>query len=113
MKIQKKMHYIILNEAIEMNPNIHYARIVKFDICEKFNLQDEMEEIINFFIQPEHKVKYQNNVTCFRSIIMARNGEVDKAVEYFKASIRDYTDEAKDKFVVRLNKYTESSEITV
>ena len=44
-----------INQAIEMNPNIQYARIVKFDICERFGLIEEMQDILNFFKQHEYK----------------------------------------------------------
>ena len=98
-----------INQAIDMNPSIQYARIVKFDICERFGLIDDMKEIIQFFRQPEYKVKYQNNIIIFESIIMAKEGDVEKATKYFMNSIRDYTDEAKDKFVIKLNKYDNSS----
>lgn len=94
-----------INQAIDMNPNIQYARIVKFDICDRFNLMDDMKDILKFFRQPEYSTKYHNNIVCFESIIMAKEGEIGKAVEYYTANIRNYTDEAKDKFVIKLNKY--------
>ena len=94
-----------INQAIEMNPNIQYARIVKFDICERFGLIEEMQDICDFFKQYEYKTKYYNNIICFESMLIAINGEVDKANRYFSENIRDYTDEAKDKYVARLNKY--------
>lgn len=94
-----------INKAISMNSNLQYARIVKFDICDKFDMLDEMKEILSFFEHPEFKNKYQNNIVCFTAIIKAKEGYVSDAVEYFKEKIKYYTDEAKDKFVVKLNKY--------
>lgn len=94
-----------INAAIAMNPSIQYARIVKFDICDKFNEINDMKEIIDFFTQSEFKQKFYNNVICFESIIKAKEGDTQGAVSYFIENIRNYTDEAIAKFIVRLNKY--------
>ncbi len=48
-----------------------------------------------------------NNIICFRAVIMASEGNVDNAISLFKTSIRDYTEEAKDKFVMKLERYKE------
>lgn len=94
-----------INQAIDMNSNIQYARIVKFDICERFGLIEEMRDILSFFKQHEYKTKYHNNIICFEAMLLAINGEVERASRYFIDNIRDYTDEAKDKYIARLNKY--------
>lgn len=91
----------------EMNPNIHYARIVKFDICERFDMLDDMRQIIKFFEQPEYKNKYHNNIISFKAILLAKEGQIDEAVDYFRGNIRDYTEDAKDKFIVKLERYKE------
>lgn len=96
-----------INLAIEMNPNIHYARIVKFDICDRFDMISEMKKILDFFKQPEFRNKYQNNIICFTAIIMAKEGKLEEAIDYYCQNIRNYTDEAKDKFVIKLHKYQE------
>ena len=96
-----------LGQAIEMNPNIHYARIVKFDICERFDMLDDMRQIIKFFEQPEYKNKYHNNIISFKAILLAKEGQIDEAVDYFRGNIRDYTEDAKDKFIVKLERYKE------
>jgi len=64
---EKALKYI--NQAIEMNPNIQYARIVKFDICERFGLIEEMKDILNFFKQHEYRAKYYNNIICFGFVV--------------------------------------------
>ncbi len=88
-----------------MNSNIHYARIVKFDICERFDMLDEMRQIINFFEQPEYKNKYHNNIISFKAILLAKEGQIDEAVDFFRGNIRDYTEDAKDKFIAKLERY--------
>lgn len=97
----------LIGQAIEMNPNIHYARIVKFDICERFDMLDDMRQIIKFFEQPEYKNKYHNNIISFKAILLAKEGQIDEAVDYFRGNIRDYTEDAKDKFIVKLERYKE------
>ena len=94
----------LIGQAIEMNPNIHYARIVKFDICERFDMLDDMRQIIKFFEQPEYKNKYHNNIISFKAILLAKEGQIDEAVDYFRGNIRDYTEDAKDKFIVKLER---------
>ena len=98
-----------INEAIEMNPNIQYARLAKFDICERFGMTSEMEEIVAYFEQPEYKNKYSNNVVIFKSILAAREGNIDMAITYFKDNIKYYTDQAKQNFVNRLQRYSENT----
>lgn len=97
-----------IDSAIKMNPNIQYARIVKFDICDRFNNLEEMKNILGFLSQKEYKNKYTNNIVCFKAIIMAKEGRIKEAINYYCENIRNYTDEAKDKFVVKLNKYCEN-----
>ena len=64
-----------------------------------------MKKILEFLKQPEYKIKYASNIICFTAIIMAKEGNLTSAVEYFKANIRNYTDEAIDRFIIRLNRY--------
>ncbi|MDD7657008.1 MAG: hypothetical protein PUJ23_09525, partial [Veillonellaceae bacterium] len=94
-----------INQAIEMNENIHYARLVKFDIAEKFSDIKNMQEIADYFKKAELKQRYHDNIVCMDSLIKAKNGDCQGAIEYFKTHIRNYTDEAKKCFVIRLNKY--------
>lgn len=94
-----------INQAIEMNENIHYARLVKFDIAEKFRDIENMQEIADYFKKAELKQRYHDNIVCMDSLIKAKNGDCQGAIEYFKTHIKNYTDEAKKCFVIRLNKY--------
>lgn len=94
-----------INQAIEMNEYIHYARLVKFDIAEKFGDLVTMQEIVEYFRNGELKQRYNDNIVCMEALIKAKNGDCIGAIEYFNMHIKNYTDEAKDRFVVRLNKY--------
>lgn len=98
-----------VNQAIEMNENIHYARLVKFDIAEKFGDIETMQEIVTFFERPELKQRYNDNIVCMESLIKAKNGDCAGAIDYFNTRIKNYTDEAKDRFVIRLNKYAKEN----
>lgn len=95
----------LIDRAISMNPNLQYARIVKFDICERFDMLDDMKKILEFFEQPDYKNKYQNNIVYFKSILLAKEGNVEDAKKFFRRSIRDYTAEAIDKFVSKLDRF--------
>lgn len=94
-----------INAAIGMNTSIQYARLIKFEICDRFNELEEMKEIIEFFKQKEYRQRYYNNLICFESIIKAKEGDVQGAIDYYSENIRNYTDEAMSKFIVRLNRY--------
>lgn len=94
-----------INQAIEMNENIHYARLVKFDIAEKFGDIKTMQDIADYFKKVELRQRYNDNIVCMDSLIKAKKGDCIGAIEYFKMHIKNYTDEAKDRFIIRLNKY--------
>lgn len=97
-----------IEKAINLNSDIHYAYIVKFDICEKFNRIQDMKGILEIFRQKEMKNKYFNNIICFESILKAKEGKIKEAVLHYENNIRNYTDEAMQKFVDRLRKYESS-----
>ena len=95
----------IINQAIKMNKKIHYAELIKFDIAEKFHDIETMQEIVALFKESDLKQRYSNNIVCMEAIIQAERGDVNAAVEYFKMHVKNYTDAAKDRFIVHLNKY--------
>ncbi|MEY8484302.1 hypothetical protein AALD74_21045 [Lachnospiraceae bacterium 48-21] len=99
----------LINQAIDMNKSIHYARLVKFDIAERFDDLNTMEEIVNYFSNSELKQRYQDNIICMNAMIKAKKGDCLGAIEYFKMNIKNYTDAAKDRFEVRLNKYAKTN----
>lgn len=94
----------LITEAINANPNIQYARIVKFDICERFGLLDEMKSILEYFEKKEDRIKYQTNIIIFKSFIKAKEGHTDQAIQFFKENIRNFTEDAKNKFVAKLER---------
>lgn len=96
---------VLIEQAINKNQNVNYARLVKFDIAERFDKLDEMQGIIDFFKQPDYKSRYLENVICMESILKAKSGDCRGAIEFFQHNIKNYTDEAKDRFIIKLNKY--------
>lgn len=99
----------LIDQAIDMNKSIHYARLVKFEIAERFDDLNTMEGIVNYFNSPELKQRYQDNIICMNAMIKAKKGDCLGAIEYFKMNIKNYTDAAKDRFEVRLNKYAKAN----
>lgn len=95
----------LINKAISEYPYLNYAQSIKFDICEKFNRVEEMKNIVSFFKKEENYKKYHNTVVCFESILKAKNGNVDEAMKYFNQNIRNYTDQAKERFSQKLLRY--------
>lgn len=49
--------------------------------------------------------KYHNNIISFKAILLAKEGQIDEAVDFFRGNIRDYTEDAKDKFIAKLERY--------
>lgn len=94
----------LISDAIDINPNIQYARIVKFDICERFGLLGEMKKILHFFEQEEYKNRYQTNIVIFKAVIMAKEGKPKQAIQFFKERIRYFTEDAKEKFAAKLER---------
>lgn len=94
-----------IDRAIEMNDNIHYARLVKFDIADRFDDIEKMQEIADYFKKVELRQRYHDNMVCMDSVIKAKKGDCAGAIEYFKMNIKNYTEEAKDQFIISLNKY--------
>ena len=58
-----------------MNENIHYARLVKFDIAEKFGDIKTMQDIADYFKKVELRQRYNNNIVCMDSLIKAKKGD--------------------------------------
>lgn len=52
-----------IDQAIEMNENIHYARLVKFDIADRFDDIAMMQEIVDYFRKAELKQRYHDNIS--------------------------------------------------
>lgn len=93
-----------IDQAILINPTIQYARFVKFDIADRFGEIDIMKEIIRFFEESDLKVKYHNNYIYMQSLLIKREQGIDKAISYFNNNIRNYTIQAKERFINRLEK---------
>jgi tetratricopeptide (TPR) repeat protein len=93
----------LINKAIEINKSINYARLVKFDIAERFNDIDEMKTVTKFFYGSDLKQGYSNNIICMEALIMAKEGNIPNACDFFETNIKNYTDEAKKRFLSRLN----------
>ena len=98
---------MLVNKSIEKYPKLYYARMVKFDICEKFKRISDMEEIISYFEENGNEAS-KNTIIIYKSIVMAMKGNVEGASRYFDTKIRYYTDQAKDRFMQKLLRYRES-----
>ena len=71
-----------MNETIEMNENIHYARLVKFDIAEKFGDIITMQDIADYF---KKEIPEEEDVETIAGVILKhldRMAEVNDTVEW-------------------------------
>ncbi|MBC6004138.1 MAG: TIR domain-containing protein [Paeniclostridium sordellii] len=96
---------ILVNKSIQDYPRLNYARIVKFDICEKFKRIDDMKDIINY-LEENGSGSSSNTIVIFKSILMSIEGRSEEASRYFNTRIKNYTEQAKDRFTQRLLKYS-------
>lgn len=94
----------LINRSIKEYPKLNYARMVKFDICEKFKRIEDMEAILNYFKENGNQVN-KNTIVIFKSTIIAMKGNIEDAIVYFNNNIRNFTDQAKDRFKQKLLKY--------
>ena len=90
--------------AISINSDIQYARILKFDIVERFDKIDEMKEILDYFSDPDLKNKHHNNYVCMKSSIIKKEIGYKEAKNYFEENIKNYTKQAKERFLTRLER---------
>ncbi|MBJ8350238.1 toll/interleukin-1 receptor domain-containing protein [Streptococcus zalophi] len=93
-----------IDRAILANPDIQYARFLKFDIVERFNKIDEMKEILDYFSDPELQSKHHNNYVCMKSIVISHEKGAREAKRFFHENIKNYTEEAKERFIGRLER---------
>lgn len=93
-----------IDRVISINPTIQYTRFVKFDISEKFGDIKNMKSIIQFFEESELRSKYHNNYIYMKSLLIKREDSVKEAKKYFKSNIKNYTEQAKERFINRLEK---------
>ena len=92
-----------IEQAIKLEPNLFYAKLAKFDICEKFNDLEGMEKVYNDLMsQKDFKDRHSHVYVMFHSLILAKKGEIDKAKNYFLEKISSFTDEAKNLFLEKL-----------
>ena len=89
---------------LKQHQRLLWSVYVKFDICDRFDMIEEMDNILKFLKQQD-KNKYQNNIISFTSILMAKKGDVDGAKSYFEKNIYYYTSAAKEKFKSKLERY--------
>ena len=85
--------------AINFPKDKKYALIVKFDVARLFNIIEEMDCVIR---ELEVDKSNENTIVICRSKLLADQGRVDDAVEYFCKNIRFFTDESKKAFCDKL-----------
>lgn len=91
----------LINQDIRQYPDVEYAYITKFDICEKFQRLTDMKEIITFLEKTGNR-KYSNNIVGYKSIVLAIENGTQAAIDYFMTHVQNYTEEAKQTFIDRL-----------
>ena len=95
-----------IDEAIHINPDIQYATFIKFDIAEKFGDIEMMKSIISRFENSDLKSKYYNNYIYMNSLLISKIQSIEEAKKYFKDNISNYTEQAKERFLNRLDNRT-------
>ena len=86
-----------MSRLITVTEALNLAKMISQKVYLTENIDIKM-----FFL---FKNRYNDNIVCMDSLIRAKKGDCIGAIEYFKMHIKNYTDEAKDRFIIRLNKY--------
>ncbi|MBQ0083663.1 MAG: TIR domain-containing protein [Clostridiales bacterium] len=89
-----------INRAIDEFPrDKKYALTVKFDIARLFHKTEEMESVIKSL---ELDGTINNTIVICKSRLLADQGEIDKAIDYFLKNISFFTDDSKKAFCDKL-----------
>ena len=89
-----------INQAQEEFPrDKKYALSVKFEIARLFHKTDEMEKVIKAL---ESDGTSSNTIIICRSRLLADQGKVDRAIDYFLKNINFFTDDSKKTFCEKL-----------
>lgn len=88
--------YNIIEAGIRQFPkDKKYMLGVKFDIAQVFNDIEIMQQVITDL--KEQNVG-KNSIVILESKFIAKQGDVEKAISFFKSNIRFFTNESKDAF---------------
>ena len=79
-----------------------YAFSVRFDIARRFHKTEEMERVIKLL---EADGTSSNTIVICRSRLLAVQGDIDKAIEYFLKNISFFTDDSKQTFCEKLKSH--------
>lgn len=95
----------LIEEAIEEYPKLQYALLIKFDICDRFNRVEEMENIVTKLKGMSNNQSYRNNIIYYESVILAKKGYLNEAILHVEKNLNNYTDEALERVKIKLEKY--------
>ena len=100
----KEKSYELIDEAIAYDENLPYARMIKFDIAERFKDLNEMKQILSYFEESEnHNKHYSSNIIYMKSIVLLyEEKDLDKAKSFFTEHVFNYTDEAKNQVFAKM-----------
>lgn len=65
-----------------------------------------MKSIISRFENSDLKSKYYNNYIYMNSLLISKIQSIEEAKKYFKENISNYTEQAKERFLNRLDNRT-------
>ncbi len=108
-KNQEENSLNLIDETISKFPDVIYPKLVKFDICDRFNRIEDMKEILD---QLEDSIKryqyFSNAITNLKAIYYAKSGNIDDALNLI-INIKNYPESAKEKLLEKISKYETSS----
>ncbi len=93
--------YQLLKQAERKYPEDRkHCYTIHFEVATALNDHAEMEAAINNLRKIHHN---KNSIIIMESKLLAKKGNEKEAVEYFKANIRNFTDESKRSFCEKLS----------
>lgn len=106
-KNEEELSVALINEAINQFPNVYYSRLVKFNICEKFNRIDDMKYIVETLEAETDKGSHFYSIFInLKAIYLAKIGLKDEALKLVLGSIRNYPENSLDKIIKQIESIT-------
>jgi hypothetical protein len=96
---------IVINSAIKEFPDSVHLKITKFDICEKFNVINEMKDALDEFEKTTDNNSYFYNIyTVLKSIYLAKIGQKQNSLDLLD-KLKNYPDTAVNKLRGKIRRY--------
>ena len=99
--------YNYIDDAIAINPEVHYPYFAKFDIALKFRDTTTMQKTLDLIkALAESRTFSQDTIIKYEAFCMATTGKIKDAENLIMSKLENYPPETIEKLKVKLNSYS-------